>query len=115
MITTQEFYGLECNNCKKDYEGSDGIAYYYDSSDTLNIAEENGWHEHPTISDTHFCNDCFMGVLFDKWMDDLKEIAVKDFAYSPETVFDRDAWHDYYIDDISPEEALTEDAAHGEN
>lgn len=47
---------------------------------------------------------------FEEWIAELKRVAVAEFYFSEETVFDPLAWKETYYDDgLTPKEALQED------
>ena len=51
-------------------------------------------------------------MKFNKWMVELKRIAVKKYNFNETEVFHREAWREYFNDGITPEEALIEDISY---
>jgi len=53
-----------------------------------------------------------ISMKFNKWMVELKRIAVKKYNFNETEVFHREAWREYFNDGITPEEALIEDISY---
>jgi len=51
-------------------------------------------------------------VEFEEWMLELKRIAVEEYDFNKEEVFDREAWKNYFDEGFNPGEALIEDISY---
>jgi len=51
-------------------------------------------------------------VEFDKWMVELKKVAIEKYGFNETEVFDREAWREYFDDGMTPEQALIEDISY---
>ena len=55
MITEHIFYGLRCDRCGEDYDGSE-CSCYIDKGDLLDAADGDNW---VTIDGCHYCPGCY--------------------------------------------------------
>lgn len=56
MVVSEIFYGIECNRCRRMYEGSEDHEYFSDEFQAEESAEENDWK---TIGHRHYCPNCY--------------------------------------------------------
>lgn len=61
-IETAQLYTVQCDCCKKNYEGED-FAFWHEFDDARQYALDEGWIEKEAESEhddeLHFCPDCF--------------------------------------------------------
>ena len=57
MITTEQMFGIVCDNCKECFcDDSTGFAFYSTKEFVLDQAKEGDWE---VVNEKHYCPDCW--------------------------------------------------------
>lgn len=56
MITTEIFYGIQCNRCKEDFQDYNDHSFWIDKSSAIEQAMDSEWIEE---KGKHYCPNCY--------------------------------------------------------